>query len=361
MIGSQLLTVRQHGRIFPGSWGICALFFLLLLSLSYEPAFAQSQLPRRAHGNLRHNEGHTYSSVKSIAFSPDGKFLVSAADDRTIRLWDVFTGKEIRAFIGHTSAVTYVSFAPDGNLIASASSDGTVRVWEVNSGRELLKLVYGYPVKAVAFSPDSHFLAAACEFAGSECKSPGIELWNARTGEPVRQIAEPDKGVESLAFSPDGRLLASVGYQGPVHLWEVATGKGLRQFELKNPTHPPNLAFSPDGATLAIEDWSVVHLLDVATFRELRTLDRSQGIGVAFSPDGRMLAAAGADPLLVIWDTQTWEVRRQGYHADVGSPQVAFSPNGRTLVEAYYNVVRLLDTGSLRSVRTFGAFAPEPE
>lgn len=356
------VKTRVHsGRIFPSIWGTCARSLLLFLSLSCQPALPQSHLPQRPHRDTKPTGGHLHSAVKSIAFSPDGKFLASAADDRTIRLWDVSTGKQIRVLTGHTLPVNLVSFAPDGKSIASSSSDGTVRVWEVGTGRELLKMVHGYPVKALAFSPDGQLLAAACEFADNECKRPGIELWNALNGEPVRQFVEPDKSVESLAFSPDGRLLASAGYQSPARLWEVSTGKELWHFELKNPTHPPDVSFSPDGAMLSIEDWSAIHLLDVATFRELRSLDRPHGIRVVFSPDGRMLAASGADPLVVVWDTRTWLVRRQGFHEDIGCPQVVFSPDGKMLAEAYYNVVRLLDTESLRLVRTFGEFAPEPE
>jgi WD40 repeat protein len=361
MIWTQISTLVHIGRIFGRVWGTCARFLVLFLSLSCQLAFSQSQLPQRPHRDARPTGGHLHSAVKSIAFSPDGKFLASAADDRTIRLWDVSTGKQIRAFTGHTLPVNLVSFAPDGKSIASSSSDGTVRVWEVDTGRELLKMVHGYPVKALAFSPDGQLLAAACEFADNECKSPGIQLWNALNGEPARQFVEPDKSVESLAFSPDGRLLASAGYQSPARLWEVSSGKELRHFELKNPTHPPYVSFSPDGAMLSIEDWSAIHLLEVATFRELKSLNRPHGIRIVFSPDGQMLAASGADPLLVVWDTRTWIERRQGFHEDVGCPQVAFSPDGKMLAEAYYNVVRLFDTSSFRLVRTFGIFAPEPE
>jgi WD40 repeat protein len=361
MILTQVKTLVHIGRIFPSIWGTCARSLLLFLSLSCQSALPQSQLPQRPHREARPTEGHLHSAVKSIAFSPDGKFLASAADDRTIRLWDLSTGKQIRAFTGHTLPVNRVSFAPDGKSIASSIGDGTVRVWAVDTGRELLKMMHGYPVKALAFSPDGQLLATACEFTDTECKSPGIELWNALNGEPVRQFVEPDKSVESLAFSPDGRLLASAGYQSPTRLWEVSSGKELRHFEINNPTHPPSVSFSPDGTMLSIADWSTIHLLEVGTFRELRNLDRPQGLQVAFSPDGQMLAASGADPLLVVWDTRTWVVRRRGFHEDVGCPQVAFSPDGKMLAEAYYNVVRLFDTASLRLVRTFGEFAPEPE
>jgi WD40 repeat protein len=112
---------------------------------------------------------------------------------------------------------------------------------------------------------------------------------------------------------------------------QVGRNSGI--LRINNPTHPPSVSFSPDGAMLSIEDWSAIHLLEVATFRELRSLDRPQGLQVAFSPDGRMLAASGADPLLVVWDTSTWVVRRHGFHEDVGCPQVAFSPDGQMLAE----------------------------
>lgn len=122
------------------------------------------------------------------------------------------------------------------------------------------------------------------------------------------------------------------------------------------------MSFGPDGHLLAVQDWSVVHVLDVATFQELHTPQRPSSAGkLAFGPDGKLLASAGADPMLVLWDTKTWAATQKSFHEDGGCPQVAFTPDGNFLAEAYYNVIRLFDTTSFHLVRTFGYFAPQPE
>jgi WD40 repeat protein len=228
-----------------------------------------------------------------------------------------------------------VSFSPDGQRIASSSNDGTVRIRDVNSGRELQTLEHGRGVKALAFSPDGTRLATACEFLDRDCKNRSIIFWKPGTGEILRQFPVSDNSIEDLAFSPDGKLLASVGYEAPVRLWDISSGAEIRHFAIRNPTYPHFVSFSHDGDLLAIQDWSVVHLLAVASFQEIKTLERPAGARIVFSPNAQWLASAGANPLLVMWDTNSWAPRRKDLHESVGCPQVSFSPDGQSLAEAY--------------------------
>jgi WD40 repeat protein len=352
------VTIFQNaGRGLSQSFRGCARFLLVYVLCVPMPGNSQQGVSRAKGGDA----GHVNSAVSSVAFSSDGKLLASAADDRTVRLWNVQTGSEIRVLRGHRLPVNLVSFSPDGQRLASASNDGTVRIWEVGTGRELQKLEHGRGVKALAFNPEGTLLATACEFLDRECKNRSITIWKPTTGEMVRQIAASDNSIEDLAFSPDGQMLASAGFEAPIRLWEASSGKELRHFDVKNRTYPHSVSFSHDGSRLAVQDWSVVHVLDARTFQEMKSLERPAGSRIVFSPNSPALASSGANPLVVVWDTNSWAARRKDLHESVGCPQVAFSPDGALLAEAYYNVIRLVDSQSLRVVRTLGRFAPEPE
>jgi len=240
----------------------------------------------------------TWQQVRTInasggvaIFSRDGATMAMVSYDG-VKLWDAVSGSELRTLAGSKSS-TSAAFSPDGTLLATGTGM-TVKVWDVASGDELRTLAGSQStVNAVAFSPDGKALAAAANT---------IKLWDTASWSELRTLGN-QSGVQSLAFSPDGQTLAAGATNGAITLFEVSSGRQLRNLTgHKSWVH--GVAFSPDGKLLASAAWdTTIRLWEVASGRELRTLtghtDRAQT--VAFSPDGAILASGASDRTTRLW------------------------------------------------------------
>ena len=283
--------------------------------------------------------------VVSVAFSPDGKTLATSDYDGTLRLWNVTTGRPIGSPLTSTAGrVWSVAFSPDGKTLATGDDDGMARLWDVATGRPIGSSLDGGPhsstIFSVAFSPDGKTLATGA-LDGT------LRLWDVATGRPIGSPLDGNDGaVDSVTFSPDGKTLAS-GDDGAVQLWDVATRSPIGSPLTSGTGGGSSVAFSPDGAILATgDDDGTVRLWDVATGSPIGSpLTSNGGVNsVAFSPDGKTLATGDNDGTVRLWDVATVGPAggplASGNGGDAlrefgpGSTSVAFSPDGKTLAAA---------------------------
>jgi RNA polymerase sigma factor (sigma-70 family) len=250
--------------------------------------------------------------VYGVAFSPDGKLLAGGCRDASVRLWDVSSGKEVRAMNAHAGEVpakawiTCVAFSPDGTQVAEAARSGTVTLWETATGKEIRHFeAHAGVAWSVAFSPDGQRLVT-----GGQDRVVG--LWDAATGSELFKMTEHQGEVEGVAWSPDGRSVASAGRDGKVRLWNAAKGQLLFTLDeqpnwaVRQNHHRDGktVAFSPDGRLLACGSWQTTHLWEVATGKERRRFvgHRGEVAALAFAPDGRTLVTGSFDGSAIFWD-----------------------------------------------------------
>jgi WD40 repeat protein len=274
--------------------------------------------------------GHE-SKVLSAAFRPDGARLVTTSSDGTVRQWDARTGQEVEApYDRHSGEVAAAVYSPDGHWVASAGTDRTVRVWWAK-GRQDVAVLHGHTggVIGVAFTPDGRRLASVSgestlAFAGDGT----VRLWDADPHAPLPVLRGHTSYVYPVAHSPDGRWIASGGWDDKVRLWDAATGEPCAT--LPHPVFVLSLAFSPDGTWLVTGSFGDdrLRIWDVATAR-LRKEIPGPGRGFRFltvSPDGRRVAA-NADH----WQLRVCDLTSGARLFSAEGHALAYSPDGRWL------------------------------
>ena len=290
------------------------------------------QAVRAADAQIFAITGHT-DRVRSVAFSPDGRRILTASSDRTARIWDAATGREILRLSGHTGDLTSAAFSPDGRRVVTASFDKTARIWDAATGRELLQLS-GHTdlLRAAQFSPDSQRIVTA-----STDKT--ARIWDAATGREMVLLSGHTDLLTSAAFSPDGRRVVTSSWDRTARIWDAATGREV--LRLNGHTDVVTSAvFSPEGRrilTASTDD--TARIWDAATGREILRLSGPIDLlrAAAFSPDGQRIVTASGDKSARIWDAATGrEIRLLSGHTDWVT-SAAFSPDGRRVVTSSWD------------------------
>jgi len=278
--------------------------------------------------------------VRNLTFSPGGKYLASASNDSTIRIWDMATGQSVRTLVGHKHFVSAVAFSPDGKFLVSASFDKTLKLWDLVDNKEMATLTgHDNSIYAMAISPDGKLLAS-----GSSAEDNNIMLWDLRAGQALHRLKGHEGPVESLAISPDGKYLASGSSDKTIKLWDLKSSQPRAVGLLRGHDNAVNMVvFNPDGKTLvsAASDHTI-RIWDLAKGRESQVIS-NPAMGtydLAISPDGNFLAcdACGLrkdscqQANILIWNAATGEKVRTLVDPEARyANALAFSPDGRHL------------------------------
>jgi WD40 repeat protein len=362
-------------------------------------------LPGRAVVKVDGKEvGELRGSTTAVAYSPDGKLLASASSNMgglvkqpylpltanalpsaasAIKLWDARTGKEIHVRLNGFEVET-LAFSPDGKRLVSACLEelrpghpiprgSIIKVWEAASGKELLNLKsHEQRIMCLAISPDGKKLASGSFKSSSEVDRPNVKVWDAETGKEIHAFGGMSGEAFCLAFSPDGKRLAvgtrnfadqakAGGIRGEVRFWNLTTGKHVATWK-PHGQYVKALTYSPDGKRLAlgaladgggVKKDAPVKVCDTETGRELLGLPDDEGEllrqaqYMAFSPDGRLLAVRLSDrskTAVKVWDVAAGKLHRT-LPVDNADGGMAFAPDGARLAAGDSRGVTVWDIG----------------
>jgi WD40 repeat protein len=269
--------------------------------------------------------GHS-AWITSVAFSPDGRFFVTASADKTAQVRRTDSRDRVAELAGHGDVVWSASFSPDGQRVVTASSDKTARLWEAGSGRSIAELRgHADIVWSAVFSPDGTRIATAS-------KDQTARLWDARTGQSLLELRGHSDQVLRSVFSPDGRWIVTAGLDRTARLWDADTGGLVRTLAQPGPVE--RVQFSTDGRLIVTTDGLSARVWEAHTGENIALLSGHTGwlADAQFSPDGRQVVTASFDNTARVWDLATREsvAELRGHFDDVTS--AAFSPDGEWIL-----------------------------
>ncbi len=273
--------------------------------------------------------GHTLS-VSSAAFSPDGMRIVSGSMDKTARIWDAATGKQLLVLNGHQAGIWTAVFSPDGTRVLTAAEDNTARIWDAKTGAQIAVLSgHSEKVTSAAFSSDGKRIVTS-----SFDKT--ARVWDATTFQQIGVLIGHDNTVQTAAFSPDGSRIVTASDDTTARIWDAASYRQIAVLSgHQNAVY--SAVFSPDGTRVATgSDDDTARVWDVSTTKQIAVM---QGHGdyvntVAFSPDGTKILTASADKTARIWDAATGaQLAVLEGHEDYVNTAV-YSSDGKRIVTA---------------------------
>jgi WD40 repeat protein/tetratricopeptide (TPR) repeat protein len=298
-----------------------------------------------------------------LPFSPEGQCVAVAGTEwgpspgaetiPVVKVWHASTHQEVLTLRGHRVAVNACAFSPDGQRVATAGgNDGTVKVWDMATGREIHTLPatnhevrtpeggtrqVPMQVRCLAFSPDGKRLATGNGGLSSQPVPGEVKFWDVVKGQELLTLRGHEGGINSVAWSPDGQVLASGSGDNSVRIWNSKTGRQLLRMA-GHTSHVLSVAFSPDGSRLASASVDKTVTIWGPGGQELRTLrgHTSDVVSVAWSPDGQRLASADLDGAVKVWDLRVNpEIRKPGPAATLPARSaLAFSPDSQRLALA---------------------------
>ncbi|MEW6732832.1 MAG: serine/threonine-protein kinase [Acidobacteriota bacterium] len=275
-------------------------------------------------------QGHEHV-IKSVIYTPDGRYLISASSDGAIKIWDLNKRRVRGALRGHELSVNALAVSPSGDLLASASSDGTARIWDLSSESEIANFNnHEGSLRAVAFAPNGKWLAVA--------NDANIELWDINARRRLTLLKEHVRLVEAVEFSRDNSLIISGGVDETVRFWDIAKKVSLNMINC--PDHCINaISTSVDGILATAGKDRTIRLWDIASRAELAILEGHQDSvrALVFSARGDYLASGDWSGMLKLWDTATGAEMTSLEAHDGAIMTVAFSPDEKQIASAGYD------------------------
>ena len=323
------------------------------MKLTYLPAFlmllAAASVSPHEIGVPMILKGHT-DAIWADAFSPDGKSLATASDDKTIRLWQVDTGKNILTLRGHVDALRRVQYSADGKTLISVSAGHMIKLWDFAMGTDLATCELPADFRhSIAIAPDGKTAASTNEHGT-------IKLWDIASGKNTASIETDGTCVEYLAFNPNGRILASHGRNGANKLWDPSSGDGIGNLDSDFGIFV-RLSFDHDGKNLL--SWNheqEIQVWDLSSRKRivLTKMPKRMGPPIALRPNVRAFVAVEpfgfGGKTLVLWDLMNNKaVATLDEHTDIVQ-FAAYSPDARSLVSGSRSEIILWDLSAGKAV-----------